>query len=107
MPYVEQEVRDSLDHEIEHLSNLINAYTSRGSSGGALNYTIARLAAAQVIAEGADYRARAETLGHLTAAVGEFQRRVLDDYETIKLIRNEIKTGDPNDVPEYAKLSGG
>ena len=48
----------------------------------------------------AGYEARAETLGHLTAATAEFQRRVLDDYEAAK--RSSLR--DDMDVPEYAEL---
>lgn len=53
--------------------------------------------------ESASYEDRAETLGHLTAAVAEFQRRVLDNYETIKVLHVGGRGG--LDIPEYERLS--
>ncbi len=106
MPYISTEVRPDLDPAIGELIELIERAPG-ADRGAAFNYAVSRLVGALAIsfaysrsplsAPRVRYVDRAEAYGHLMAAAREFERRVLDAYESPQPARH-------GDVPEYGQL---
>ena len=83
MPYISPEDREHI--ESADLGQLIDklaaalASVPSGKVGGALNYTICRLAIGSLKPKG--YSQLSDMLGHVHSAETEMRRRLLDPYE--------------------------
>ena len=86
MPYITQEDRNNLPDKANAQQN-----------GGELNYSISKLITGYIVKNGLNYQNISDVLGALQGAQAEFQRRVVNPYEDIKLREN-------GDLFNYCKL---
>lgn len=100
MPYIDPDNRERYDSAVNEL--LAEIARTSNKPGADFNYIVSRLAGGLVLllhwrggAGGVPgYTVRAAVLGHFSAALREFERRVLDPYE-------EGAQAKMPDIPEY------
>jgi DNA-binding LacI/PurR family transcriptional regulator len=90
MPYISEPPREAIDPHIPSLSENIHTV-------GDLNYAVTRLALRLLIAQGLHYSDIAAIVGTLHLAADEMGRRLIAEYEDLKIEEN-------GDVEEYATL---
>ncbi len=88
MPYINQQIRDDLDYEVERLIDKL-LYLRPELRGGALNYIICTLAyRVWGLKDKMRYAAIAEAIGHVNCAALELYRRFAAPYEDKKMEEN-------------------
>lgn len=90
MPYIKQDERFWIDQRIEP-----------PKTPGQLNYVFTKAILDYVHEKGLSYQTCNDVIGALTAASGEFYRRVVAPYENIKIKENE-----PDPYEEVIKAYG-
>ena len=100
MPYIKQEDRIQFDDAIDDIVNNILAETSETSRAGMLNYTISKIIASLLEADGLTYNRLNTYIGMLECAKLELYRRSAF-YERNKCIINgdvfDFEQGSQND----------
>ncbi len=101
MPYISREDRKHLEScEFPPIDNLAEdiRHIPSGKVGGALNYTICRLACLSMRPEeGWSYASLSEVIGHVESAAAELRKRLLNPYEEYAKHKN-------GDVEELADI---
>ena len=90
MPYIHQDRRDQLDHEIFALQSsmtLLNQHMGPLVAGD-LNYIVYSLALQYIKIKGSGYNNISDAIKALTGAAHEVERRILDPYEDSVIEKN-------------------
>lgn len=81
MPYIEQKDREIFEGPIQEINNVVK-------NSGELNYIITRIIHGYVNFHSLKYEYLNDVIGALESAKAEFQRRVMNPYEDLKIKQN-------------------
>jgi len=87
MPYIIPELRKRLDTSIHEMVNCLTEHRKSGQAGQ-LNYVIARIVFRLLRRQGWKYSLMNEFIGALECCKLEIYRRLVADYEDIKMEEN-------------------
>ena len=89
MPYIKQSDRQIYDHSITRLANILATVDEDGPNlTGELNYVISKLLAEILKIRGKSYGRMSALRAALDDASMEFYRRVMANYEDLKIEEN-------------------